>query len=79
LLQASPIKGEHHERRYQESIRAGQWDEVFNAVRSEASAADAGGGTLRSDFLEANRNNIRKKFDDIDGEFREKFGRIERN
>ena len=62
-----------------DSYGKGQWDEVFNAARSEAAAADAGGRTLRPDFLEANRNNIRKKFDDIDGEFREKLDQIERN
>ena len=48
-------------------------DGIFNAARSEASATDAGSRTLRPDFLESNGVDVRKKFDDIDAEFRERL------
>ena len=48
-------------------------DEIFNAARSEASATDQVGRTLRPDFLESNRVDVRKKSEDIDGEFRERL------
>ena len=48
-------------------------DGIFNAARSEASATDAGSRTLRPDFLEPNRADVRKQCEDIDGEFRERL------
>ena len=56
-----------------EEVESGRCDEIFNAARSEASATDAGSRTLRPDFLESNRADVRKKFEDIDGEFRERL------
>ena len=40
--------------------------------------ADEVSGRVASDFLESHRNNVRKKFDEIDAEFRERLDGIER-
>jgi hypothetical protein len=55
-----------------ESYGTGQWDEIFNEARVQA-GSDQVGRTLRPDFLESNRVDVRKKFDDIDAEFRERL------
>jgi len=47
-------------------------DGIFNEARVQA-GSDQVGRTLRPDFLESNRVDVRKKFEDIDGEFRERL------
>ena len=47
-------------------------DEIFEQARVQA-GSDQVGRTLRPDFLESNRVDVRKKFDDIDAEFRERL------
>ena len=60
------------------SYGKGQWDEVFEAARVETSAADEVPGRVAPDFLESQRNSVRKKFDEIDAEFRDRLDGIER-
>ena len=50
----------------------GQWDEVFEGAKAEASSADEGGGRIASDFHESHRDNVRA----IQGIFAER-GRTE--
>ena len=47
-------------------------DEIFEQARVQADS-DAGSRTLRPDFLESNRADVRKQCEDIDVEFRERL------
>ena len=52
--------------------------EEARSTAAEAAAADEVRGRVASDFLESHRDNVLKKFDEIDAEFRDRLDGIER-